>query len=393
MRPNLRSLLSGLLILLGLPALLWLFADAGRGLPWTAPEQRVIDLSAARSETSALTLVDGSLRIAGADPQGRALVLVETQPFALASLPLLEVETVGATRLHAARVVLDVDGQLRIAPFPGHPGGRTVIDLERAGFAAGTVRRVGIMFLPPDTVPGAAAIREDLSLRRLVLAGPSVSGYLRSLRQYWFGYRAWTGRSNHTAGFEHGSQPPPGLQALLAAWLGWSLLVLAVAWPRRLPRAAPGLLLGCLLLLAASSVWQLLLRAEVSWRSAQAVEAVRGARQSALPELDADMARLIESLRAARPERIVVWGGSGFLREYPVWLLREFPVGGLIHAGQLAQLGTDVPTLLVIAGQAGWRYDFQRGRLQVGEQELAAVPVFRSDWVVAFHLAAEAPGR
>ncbi len=388
-----RVLLSASLILLGLPGLLWLFADAGRGLSWQAQERQPIDLDRARSETSTLVHEADGLRVSGADRQGRALVLFDTDAFDLENLPLLEVQLAETSPLDAARVVLSVGGELRVAPFPGHPGGRTVIDLRRAGFGDAEVRGVGLMFLPPDTLPGSAAAGVDLRITRLALSGPSLGGYLRSLGQYWFGYRPWTGRSNHTAGFEHGTQPPPGLQALLAAWLGWSLLVLAVFCRERLCSAGAHLLLACVLMLAAASVWQLLQRAEVSWRSAQAVDALAGARQSALPELDADMAGLVAALSKAPPTRIVVWGGNGFLREYPVWLLRQFPVGGLHRAAQLAQLDRQTPTLLVIAGQNGWRYDFQRGRLRVDRHELAATPVFRSSWVTAFHIAARRDGQ
>jgi hypothetical protein len=368
------------------PVLLLLFAGLGRGLPWQPEQVRTLVLASAESNTSALKSSAAELGVRGGDAEGRALVLVRTDPFDVKDLPLLRVNLADADVVHAMRVVLLQGADLRVAPFPGHVEGARTMDLRRAGFKGGPIEGVGLMFAPTDTLPAAAAPEIDVRVLSLQLQSPSIDGYVQALLNSWLAYRPWTGRSNHTLGFEHGPHPTPGLQAFVAAWLAGSVVLVVLVRPAASRRRLAVVLLMALLGCAAATTHQLLKRAEVSLQAARRVAGYPSLEQSAMPELAAELKALRKQWANAPPSRAVVWGVNGFLREYPVWLLREFPVAGLRVPEDLRSLHTTQTIELVLTGQSGWRYEFRSGELSVGSLRMPAVPLFRGQWVNSFSI-------
>ncbi|MCK7593831.1 hypothetical protein [Pseudomarimonas salicorniae] len=375
---------------LGLP-LVWLAMAAFLGGARWQPEQvREIPLASAQSRTSALEATDAGLLVRGMDAEGRALVLFPTATFSLDELPMLRVRLSGTTPLHAARLVAGRGEALAVAPYPGHPEGEVVRNLRRAGFKAEVQDHVGLLISPPDTLPAAAADAVDIRIHSVRLESPSLPAQAEALLRAWFGYRPWIGRSNHTAGFEHGGQPLPGLAVGLSLWLLWSAAIIWLTRARQPMRRFGALVLFAALLLGVVQLQGQLLRAEVAQLSASAARHAGGLPQSALPALEREVAEASAGWDASDRRKVVVWGGNGFLREYPVWLLRAHNVGGLQRPEQLDRLPADEPAILLLAGQAGWRFDPLSGRLHLGKISRPARPEFRGSWVHTFVLGGSA---
>ena len=375
------------IIALLLPAgLLLLFAAAGGDLSLLPAQRVVLDPHAASARGAELRVEDGHLRVTGGPEQGRAEVAWQL-PDDLTDIrsPALRLRIDGASALHSARVLLQHGEQREMLLYPGHLQGETVLPLA-PGQTLTRPARLRLILVPPDSLPEAAAARIDLRVLQAAIETPSLAGRIRALAQFWFGYRPWNGRSNHTSGFEHGGHPPPGFQALIAAWLAAALLLLAVFRRRRWLPMAGRLCLLAVLVLAAEATWQHLQRAHAALAVAQ-VAARSGLPTSAMPALEAEISALREAWRADPPQRVIVWGAQGFFREYPAWLLREFNVASLVVPGQLAALADAQPAVLILAGRDGWLYDAGSGTLSVGgEYRTQARPGYRGRWVSTFLL-------
>lgn len=357
--------LHGVLVVLGI-------AGVRPGMPMWPARVESVDLARLQSTTSTLQMEDGALRMSGADLQGRTAAWTEVDPFELSEQPLVRVHIEGAGPLDLVKLLLNIDGEYRAAVLPGHGQGVTVVDPHIASFQTGRVTGLGLLVTPAEILPVGLAAPLDLRLLGIGMETPSVSARLRVLWQSWFGYRSWIGRSINTAGSEHGSRPLPGIQTALALWLAGALPVALLLRPRCWRRWAAGLLGVALFVSGLLAAAGNLLRAEVAWRAAGRVAEVPEASLSAMPWLHDELAALASAWRDRPPERVLVWGDSKFMREYPGWVLREFNVNSSGSLDQLLALPSGQSAMLVLVGVEGWDFDPISGVLRLADRYLPA---------------------
>lgn len=385
-RSGFRQPLNWVIALLLPVGLLLIFAGFGSRLPLFAASCVALDPMTARSRGADLSVDAGSLVVTERGKQGRVEVfwLLPDEVAGLES-PILRLRIEGGSVLHAGRVLLQRGEKRDTLLFPGWLRGDTVLGLA-PGETLDRSSRLGLILTPPDLLPVPAAEPVNLRIAQACIESASVASGVEGLMQFWFGHRPWNGRSNHTSGFEHGANPPPGFQALVAAWLCSALLLLAVFRRGQWTRSATCVCVASILVMSAEATWQHLQRAQSAVSVARAAVSV-DVPTSAMPELEAEIRELSIHWRAAPPARIIVWGSHGFFREYPAWLLREFNVASLFTPSQIAALDDAQPVVLLLAGADGWRYDRASGRLSIsGDFATSARLIYRGRWASAFTL-------
>lgn len=380
-------LLRGALLVLGGMLLVVLFAGWRPGMPWRA--ERVLTIEAARWQgQGAQVAVEGSgVRVRGANADGASLVVQALPAFAAADYRYLQLHTSELEGDRRAYLLLQTENGNRSIQLPGHPHGRLSVDLADERDWGGRVQALGLVVHPTDYLAGHLATQPDYRLEAVRFESPNLRAALAALVDRWFAYRPWNGRSNHTAGFEHGGAPGPSLQGFVAALAGWWIVVLWLTGHPQRATAARKVVLAGVLLLAVHQLGQLALRAGVAVSAARVAADHPDWPLGAMPAMAREADRLLADWAVAPPPRVLVWGNDNFSREYPAWLLRASNVAGLVVPAQLSLLSAPEPgSVLVLAGRAGWSFDAARGELQLGETRIAAQARQQGSWLYVFHI-------
>lgn len=386
---NLRLLLIGALgtLLTAALSLLWLAAPEP-GAPWSAATR--IELAAERFRVGPgqAEPAPSGLQVAGADPQGRTVLVHGGLDLDAAALRYLSFRF---DRLPPTlRPVLIWNGPAGqgSAAVPWSASGGTV-DLRRLAGWPERLEWLGLLVLPMDAVPTAAAADRAFEFRGMTLQSASRRAAVAALWTELFAYRPWTGRSINTAGFELPIERRLRPLTWLAISLSGGLLASAIAAASR--RRWKSVLLGAVLLLWVLldllQVRQLLTRAEAAGAARRAMPASQPL--TAQPDLAAPMAELLQRL-ATLPSgvRVLVYGEGPFLGQYAVFLLRAHDAGPLRSLASLPAARAEDRPVLVLVGSGPWRYEASNGMLHLPDQLLVAEPLLERAPLAAYRLGA-----
>jgi hypothetical protein len=364
--------------------------SAGLRLDMPVLPDSTLELDAARLVAANATAVDGVLRVRGADGNGTTLVMqpAELDPGRFRYLTLRLDDVPAVLR---GMAVWRVDGAFHATPLPGRFRAAATVDLRGVAGWEGTPDAIGFALLPTDYLAAAATLDREFAFVGGRLESESWAGALRALSTQWRAYRPWNGRSNHTGGFELSTTPGPSLQLFVFLVLLVTLVAAAMAGGRPvLRRALPPALISAVALLALVQVAQIGMRAEVAARASAAVSGVTEWPLSAMPPIGNDAVSLLDLLQAEPPARVLVWGESGFMREYPTWLLRALNAASLNEPAQLAAAGDRVEgAVIVLAGPGSWELD--GARLTFYGQGLNVEPVFAGAVLQAYRIIGTSP--
>lgn len=376
---------------IGSVLLLAAFAGVRPADPWGARHTLELDPHLFQSPTSRISPEPGGIRIEGVAADGSVAISQPLQaPLAAADYRFLRARLVHAVPGTRWFLWFKQAGEAQLLPLSCGNRGECVADLSTQPAWQGEIEAVGLAWVPlayqsAEFWPDAA-----LELAHFRLESNNAGAALATMMENWFEYRPWNGRSNHTGGFEFGADPGPSMAGWVAAASLWWLVLSLLAPPADRARWGGGILLSALAAMGLAQVWQVAQRAEVAVTASSAVPDDAAWALSAMPGLSREVAALAEQWRARPPGRILVWGDSGFLREYPSWLLREFNVGSLVAPSQIhLRLRDESDVILLLGGSSGWSYDSNTGRLHIGDAVVAASPEYRGTQVQAFKLATE----
>jgi hypothetical protein len=361
--------------------------SAGLRLDMPLLPQETIELDPGQLAAADGRAVDGVLRVRGADANGVTVVAqpvvdLEAERFRYLTLELGEVPVV----LRAV-ALWRLDGSFQAAPLPGSFRAAATLDLRDAPAWQGRPDAIGFALLPTDYLAPVATRDREFSFVAGRLESESWAGALRALSTQWRAYRPWNGRSNHTGGFELSATPGPALQLFVFCVLFATLLAAAIAGgPPALRRAVLPAVVIALSVLAARQGAQIGMRAQVAVAAQAAIAELPEWPLAAMPAIGHDAVRLVDLLATQAPPRVLVWGESGFFREYPTWLLRALNAASLNEPGQMQAAGAQIAgTVIVLAGPGSWQVDGDR--LAMGGMQLMVEPLMAGTALQAYRIA------
>lgn len=383
-----RLLAAALLGLIASFALLLDFAGVRADTPLRPALEREWPLAFTSSTQAQLINEPGGLKVIGNPAEGMVMISAELAPFAASELRFFDIELAQTSTLLRGLLIWRSEGQIHNVALPGHVAGTHTLDLATVPGWSGQVDLLGLVLLPTDYLAAERAPPRDSVLHSARLSSDGWGPRLRALWTQWTAYRPWNGRSNHTAGYELSASAGPSLTAFVAALLLLALVLGALAWGwAGAGRAAQRVALAALLLLAGWQTTQLALRAGVAMEARAALGDDHSAPLAALPALAQDALELQAVLQPLQPPRLMVWGGNGFYREYPTWLLRRFNAGSLRMPEDLQRAASQRPdALLVMAGSEGWNFDAATGLLTAAPSVVAAEPLFAGRLLQLFRI-------
>jgi len=364
-------------VLTGLLSLLWL-AAADRAPPWRPVDSLELQAADFGSPTGTVTHADGRLRTRAVDALGQTLLVHGGLRFDATAFRHLQLDfdplppTLRPLLLWAGPA-----GQGSSA-IPWRAGGGT-IDLGKLPGWTGEINTLGIALLPQDIVPVAASNDRLVGFGGVRLMSDSRRGAVAAVWSEWLAWRPWSGRSINTGGFElpvEASIRPRLWLALSVAGGALAVLLTAAGRQRRRP----------VLVAAALTAWlmmDLLQLRQLEWRSRTALAARSGVAadtpMTAQPTWSAPLAALKPQLDALPGStRVLVYGESSFMRQYPVFLLREYDVAPLPSLAALPEDAVERRAVLALFGAGDWSFDPQAGTLRLGGRTLPADRVFDS---------------
>jgi hypothetical protein len=357
-----------------LVALLWA-AGWKPGLAWST-EAEPLDAALWNSPTSELQPAGRGRRLNGQAADGMQLVWLDRDGLEAGGRRFLWlcIDELGPEQRVA--VAVGADGRLHWLPLHDTWANWRSVDLERLPSWRGEVQALAVAVLRVDYLPAQAAPARQPVLCGAELRGDEFASRLRSRWTQWFGGRGWSGRSINSAGLQLGESRAPDV---LPVWAALSALALVLAvWVGGRRWLMPALA-AVLLLPTAVELGQQTRRALAAQASAAAVDAA-GSVLSAAPALVSEFDAMRPALRAAAVKRLLVLSSNSFLREYPVWLLREFNVAGAEPdwVADFSALQAEEAVLLVPRAE-GWAWDatsgmLQREGLRLPARELASGP-------------------
>jgi hypothetical protein len=350
---------------------------------------RELPASAFTSPTARIALREDGLHLEAPAPDVAELRQA-VDAFDAAQYRYLAFSYRGLPRANRLLLTWDTGEGRGFTPLPDPVGASGRLDLARVPEWKGRIAALGLAIVPTDYAAAEVLPPPTLSLQRLHLESASWGGAVSALFTEWTAYRAWTGRSINTAGFDFGSRRTSSLTAFVALAGVFALVLFRWCFGAgSLGRVAIPLIAGCVALLVFEQMRQHALRVAV------AAEAVAGARSdptrplAAHPPLAIDSAALLAQLRRDGLRlRTWVLGPGGFFSEYPVWLLREQDAGPIESPDALPAPESMPDSLLVLVGRSDWRFDDATGRLSVGGRTLPAERYFESRSLVAYRLQA-----
>jgi hypothetical protein len=368
-------------------ALWWLaFAWPGPDTPWSARSERPLPLASMAGASARVSPDDAGIRIEGVAPGRSVDVATPVEAFDAGAFRSLRYVAHGLTASRKLLLTWDGDAGRGFVTLAPALGARGMLDLGRVPSWKGRIERIGFAIVPIDYVPSAALPAPDVTIREAVLASASWRDATAMLWYEWSAARAWTGRSNNTAGFDFVGTRAPSLPGFVAGGFAITFLLLwLLAGRERAARLALPLVFGAGLLLSLEQVRQHLARSSSVIDASRAVATLDGEVLSAHPPLQTEARALLtrmqdEDLRA----RIFVHGAAGFFGDYPVWLLREQDAGGLLSSQQLPTQEQLAGTLLVLVGSGHWSFDPQRSELRLGSIVRRAEPYFEGTRMRAY---------
>jgi hypothetical protein len=318
---------------------------------------------------------DGVLRIRGADANGLTLVMQPVDRIQAARFRYMVLQLAEVPRALRATAIWRVDGVFHTSPLPGSFRSAVTWDMQASSSWQGRLDSVGVGLLPTDYLAPIATLEREFAFISGRLESESWAGALRALSTQWRVYRPWDGRSNNTAGVELSAMPGPPLQLFVFVMVLVTLLAAAIGGG--MPSLRQALSPAMMVALSTLAMWQ---AAQVGMRAQVAIEARAAVAHlpdwplAAVPAIGNDAARLLALLEERAPPRLIVWGESRFMREYPTWLLRDLNTASLDDPSQLNGGGPRVAdNVLVLAGPGGWRVDADR--LELAGMRFAVEPL------------------
>jgi hypothetical protein len=365
------------------------FAWPGRASPWEATDRYELPLAAFAATGASVVASEPWLEVRGGG-DGAAVELTQAVEFDAARFRYLRyaIRDLPPTR---KRLLIWEGGATRgFTTLPDAIGERGVIDLARLPQWRGRIARIGLAVVPIDYAPAQSLPAPVFSVGPLQLESGAWVPAFGALWTEWTAHRAWTGRSNNTAGFDFSGTRGPSLPAFLMVLVCGSLVLIACWFGRVRARAcALPLFVVAAALFAFEQTGQHAARSASAMAASAAVADHPDSPLAAHPPLAADAAALLRRMREdALRARLWVFGSAGFFTDYPVWLLREQDAGALPSPEQLpaqAELGG---TLLVLVGRGDWGFDPAHEQPRIGTQTRAAQPYFQGPWLQVFRFPA-----
>lgn len=364
------------------------FAWPGAEVPWRAQQRLNLPLEAFSSPVGNVTRTETGLRVEGANDKGLSMAFQAVEAFEAERYRYFCFDFAQIPSLLRPGIAWQDEAQSYLREVPEAPFANACVDLRRYPEWKGTIRTLGVLMAPIDYVPPSLIPAKGFELHAAYLESPSWRGALAELWMRWSAYRPWEFRANSTAGFE--LYPQRGdfgsVQAFVAASVALCLLVVMLILGRRAARrAAMSVVVAGAVLLALVELNQLRMRNAVARDALAVAMPDAGKPLSLLPQLQEATSALATKLRDAgeRP-RIIVHGGTGYLREFPSWLLRSHDVGILSWADSLPSQDRLANNLLVLTDATDWSFDAARGELTVKGDVRRAVPYFESEGMKVF---------
>jgi hypothetical protein len=356
--------------------IVWLLAFSwpGAGTPWSPRTRTPVSLQQMQGALARVVADGDGIRIEGIEAGRSVDVTAEVDPFEASDFRSLRYSATGVPASRKLVLTWDSDAGRGFVTLPPSLGASGMLDLGRIPGWKGRVGRIGFALVPVDYVPAPALGAPDVGLSGVVLSSASWRDAISLLWHEWSAARAWTGRSNNTAGFDFGGTRAPSLPGFIAGGVAITLLLmLALAGRQHAARIAVPLIFGACVLLSLEQLRQHAARTTTSVAASRAVAALDGGVLSAHPPLQGEASALLQRMRQDGPRaRIWVHGATGFFGDYPVWLLREQDAGGLLGPNQLPDQSALAGAFLVLVGQGDWGFDPATSQVRIGAETRAA---------------------
>jgi hypothetical protein len=343
------------------------FAWPGSGTPWSPQSKITFSSAAALSRTSSLTPVGQASKVVGADASGVGMVLNEVPVFDAAQFEQVVFRIDSLAVFAKPMFVWRREGQLHMMPLYRTWFGAATVPLADSPEWHGRIDAIGIAVMPTDYLHARAVVEPHFVLRGLRLESRSWRGALRSLASRWMAYRPWNGRSNHTGGFELSAHPGESRQAFIAAWLAVALALSFLLGGRASRGMVWPLCFAAAAILGLQQLAQLAERARVANAARSLVVGRPEMPLAAQPQIGVAAHELSAQLDAMSPApRVMVFGSSLFLQEYPTYLLRRHDAATLPSPAALPSPEKMPEAILVLVGEGDWQWDSAASELQFG---------------------------